>query len=109
MEYITFKQFFYSINIRNCYISSLTNKEVDDGFIIKLFYGKEYDKYDYMDISWYDYTRKADAWKTLEKYLKKEILESIVTGFYFDQDYGCLVVYACAKEDVEETLEEYND
>lgn len=46
------------------------------------------------------------VWKTsstedLEKYLKKEILESIVTNFLFNQDLCCMEVYTCAKGDVE--------
>lgn len=109
MEYITFKQFIYTIGIRDCYTSPITGATIDDGVSIRVYYGRGYDKYDYIDISWYDYSLKKDAWKTLEKYFKKEILESIVTNFFFNQDLCCIEVYTCAKGDVEENLEEYKN
>lgn len=109
MEYITFKQFVYTISIRNCFTSPITGKEIDDGTMLRVYYGREYDKYDYIDIDWYDYSRKNTVWKTLEKYLKKEILESVVTDFSFNQDLCCIEVYTCAKKDVEESLEEYKN
>nr|DAQ36297.1 MAG TPA: hypothetical protein [Caudoviricetes sp.] len=109
MEYITFKQFIYTIGIRDCYTSPITGATIDDGLSIRVYYGRGYDKYDYIDISWYDYSLKKDAWKTLEKYFKKEILESIVTSFFFNQDLCCIEVYTCAKGDVEENLEEYKN
>lgn len=109
MEYITFKQFVYTINIRTCYTSPITRAEIEDDVSIRIYYGREYNKYDYIDISWCDYSRKDSAWKTLEKYLKKEILESIVTDFFFNQDLCCIEVYTCAKKDIEESLEEYQN
>lgn len=109
MEYITFKQFIYTISIRTCYTSPITGAKIEDDVLIRVYYGREYNKYDYIDISWYDYSRKDGAWKTLEKYLKKEILESIVTDFFFNQDLCCIEVYTCAKKDVEESLEEYQN
>lgn len=109
MEYITFKQFIYTINIKDSYVSALTGKEIDDGTMLRVYYGRGYDKYDYIDISWYDYSRKDETWKTLEKYLKEEILESIVTDFFFNQDLCCIEVYTCAKKDVEESLQEYQN
>ena len=102
MEYITFKQFIYTISIRNCSTSPITGATIDDDVSIRVYY-------DYIDISWYDYSRKDEAWKTLEKYFKKEILESVVTDFFFNQDLCCLEVYTCAKKDIEENLEEYKN
>lgn len=109
MEYITFKQFIYTISIRNCYTSPITGATIDDDVSIRVYYGRGYDKYDYIDISWYDYSRKDTAWKTLEKYLREEILESIVTDFFFNQDLCCIEVYTCTKKDVEESLQEYQN
>ena len=109
MEYITFAQFIYTINIRSCYTSALTGKEVDDGAVLRVHYGRDFDECNYIDISWCDYSRKNDVWENLEKYLKKEILESIVTDLYFNRDLCCMEIYTCAKENVEESLEEYKN
>lgn len=105
MEYITFKQFIYTINIRDYYTSFFTKKEVEDGALIRIHYGTEYKKDDYIDISWYDYFCKDSVWKILESYLKKEILESVVTDFSFNQDYGLIEVYICSRKDLVENLE----
>lgn len=105
MEYITFKQFIYTINISDYYTSALTKKEVEDGALIRIHYGTEYKKDDYIDISWYDYFRKDSVWKILESYLKKEILESVVTDFSFNQDFDCIEVYICSRKDLVEDLE----
>lgn len=105
MEYITFKQFIYTINIRDCYTSAFTNKEVEDGALIRIYYGTEYKNDNYIDISWYDYFSKDSVWKALEDYLKKEILESVVTDFSFNQDYGCMEIYTCSRKDLVENLE----
>lgn len=109
MEYITFKQFIYTINIRTCYTSPITGEEIDDSNMLRVYYGVEYDKNNYIDIDWYDYSCKNTVWKTLEKYLKKEILESVVTDFSFNQDLCCIEVYTCAKENMQENLEEYQN
>lgn len=109
MEYITFKQFVYTINIRNVYTSPITGEQIDDSYMLRVHYGVEYDKDNYIDIDWYDYSRKDTVWKTLEKYLKKEILESVVTDFSFNKDLCCIEVYTCAKENMQENLEEYQN
>ena len=51
MEYITFKQFVYTISIRSSYKSIISGNEVDDGRGIRIHYGKEYKKDNYIDIS----------------------------------------------------------
>lgn len=109
MEYITFKQFIYTISIRSSYKSAISGNEVDDGNTIRIHYGKEYNKDNYIDISWYDFLNKGSVWKILENYLKKEILESVVTDFAFNEDFGLIEVYTCSKEDLEESLEEYQN
>lgn len=107
MEYITFKQFVYTISIRSSYKSIISGNEVDDGRGIRIHYGKECDKDNYIDIGWYDFLRKESVWKILGSYLKKEILESVVTDFFFNEDFGLIEVYTCSKEDLRESLEEY--
>ena len=107
MEYITFKQFVYTISIRDCCKSAFSGSEIEDNHVIRIYYGKEYDKDNYIDIGWYDFLRKGSVWKILGSYLKKEILESVVTDFFFDEDFGLIEVYTCSKEDLRESLEEY--
>lgn len=109
MDFITFKQFIYTINIRNYYRSTLTQNEVEDNNIIRIYYGKEFDKNCYIDIGWYDYFRKDSIWKILESYLKKEILDSVVTDFSFNEDFMLMEVYTCSKEDLQEDLKEYQN
>ena len=109
MEFITFKQFIYTINIRESCKSIISGKEVEDGCAIRIHYGKEYKKDDYIDISWYDFFNKGTVWKILGNYLKKEILESVVTDFFFNEDFGIIEVYTCSKEDLRESLEECRD
>lgn len=109
MKYITFKQFVYTISIRSSYKSIISGNEVDDGRSIRIHYGKEYKKDNYIDISWYDFFNKGSVWKILENYLKKEILESVVTDFSFNEDFGLIEVYTCSKEDLIESLEECRD
>ena len=46
MEFITFKQFIYTINIRESCKSIISGKEVEDGCAIRIHYGKEYKKDD---------------------------------------------------------------
>ncbi len=109
MEFITFKQFIYTINIRESCKSIISGKEVEDGCAIRIHYGKEYKKDDYIDISWYDFFNKGTVWKILRSYLKEEILESIVTDFSFNEDFELIEVYTCSKEDLRESLEECRD
>ena len=107
MEYITFKQFIYTISIRSSYKSVISGNEVDDSETLRIHYGKEYEKGNYIDIGWYDFFNKGSVWKILGNYLKKEILESVVTDFSFNEDFGLIEVYTCSKEDLKESLEEY--
>ena len=109
MEFITFKQFVYTINIREGYQSIISGKEVEDGRAIRIHYGKEYDKDNYIDICWYDFFNKGTVWKILGSYLKEEILESVVTDFFFNEDFGLIEVYTCSKKDLRESLGEYRD
>ena len=106
LKYITFKQFVYTINIRDCYTSRLGN-EVMDNQIIRLIYNSN-NKDDYIDIGWYDFFNKDAIWGRLEKTLNKNILESIVTDFKYQDDYSCIVVYL-ADKNISESLAEYQN
>lgn len=109
MKFITFKQFIYTINITDYHRTITTGKEIKDNRILRIHYGREYNKDDYIDIGWYDYFCKNNVWKILESYLKKEILESVVTDFLFNEDFFMIEVFTCSKEDLEESLEEYQN
>ena len=104
LKYITFKQFIYTINIRDCYTSRLGN-EIMDNQIIRLIYDSN-NKNDYIDIGWYDFYTKDEIWKTLEKTLNQSILDSIVTDFKYQDDYSCIVVYL-ANKNITENLTDY--
>lgn len=108
MDYITFKQFVYTINIRDCH-TSFSGKECEDNNIIRIYYGNDYSKSTYIDIGWYDYFNKDTVWNILENSLNKKILDSVVTDFRYNEDYLCFEVYLSSKKDLEETLEEYQN
>lgn len=102
IQYITFKQFFYTINIRNCY-----GNDIQDNQIIRLVYGL--DERDYIEIGWYDFYNKDYSWEILEKTLNKNIIDSIVTGIRYEEKFNTIFLYLSAKEDIKETLREYTN
>ena len=108
MDYITFRQFVYTINIRDFHMS-FNGKECQDNSIIRIYYGSDYKKGMYIDIGWYDYFNKDTVWDVLENSLNKKILDSVVTDFQYNEDYLCFEVYLQSKEDLDGTLEEYQN
>lgn len=103
LQYITFKQFFYTINIRNCYGDDIENNQ-----IIRLINNNENED-NYIEIGWYDYFNKDSSWKILEKTLNKNILDSIVTDIRYEEKYNCIFVYWANRSNMNETLEEYTN
>lgn len=103
LQYITFKQFFYTINIRNCYGDDIKNNQ-----IIRLIHINENED-NYIEIGWYDYFNKDGSWKILEKTLNKNILDSIVTDIRYEEKFNCIIVYWANKNDMSETLSEYTN
>ena len=89
LEYITFKQFIYTINIRNYYNNS-ENEECMDNQIIRIRYDRETIKDGYIDIGWFDFGTKNAVWKTLEKTLNKDILNSKIISIFYDKTYDIL-------------------
>lgn len=108
MKYITFKQFVYTINIRDCYISK-EGKEINNNQIIRIYQGTEYKKDNYIEIGWYDYFNKDTVWNILKETLNKNILDSVVTDFRYNDDYMVFEVYVSLEKDIEATLEEYQN
>lgn len=108
MEYITFKQFIYTINIRDCYLN-LNQKEILDNEVIRINWSKEGEgrKDFYIDIGWYDYANKDFVWEVLETYLSKEILNSVVTDFRYNEDFNCLELWL--QFEYTESLQEYQN
>lgn len=108
MEYITFKQFIYTINIRNFYLNE-QRKEIKGNEIIRINWSKEGETKDrfYIDIGWYDFFNKDSVWDILETYLSEKILNSYVTGFLYNEDFNCIEVWL--QEKVVETLQEYQN
>lgn len=78
-----------------------------DNQIIRLIYNSN-NKDDYIDIGWYDFFNKDAIWERLEKTLNKNILESIVTDFKYQDDYSCIVIYL-ADKNISESLVEYQN
>ena len=99
LEYITYKQFIYTINIRNCY-QSCKNKDIMDCYPIRLYYKEQW-----IDIGWYDYTTKRAVVETLSQFLTKEIMNSYVTDLRLDEEIEELIVYL--EDKPIETLEKY--
>ena len=87
MEYITFKQFIYTINIRKC-PKSKDGGVLQDNTTIRIYYDTS-DTDNYIEIGWYDYYSKDVSWELLKEMLSKKIIDSIVTDFVYDEDYGC--------------------
>lgn len=108
MDYITFKQFIYTINIRNCYLSQ-EGKEINNNGIIRIYYGTEFKNDNYIEIGWYDYFNKDTVWKILKETLNKNILDSVITDFRYNDNYSCIEVCVAKKEDLGETLQEYQN
>lgn len=87
LEFITFKQFIYTINIRDCYKNRF-GKEIDDSKIIRIYYKERH-----IELGWYDFTAKDSVYQTLSTFLKKEIMESYITDMYYDEDVEELTLH----------------
>ena len=107
MEYITFKQFIYTINIRDCYL--IDGKEISDNQVLRLYYGIEYKKDNYTEIGWYDYFNKDAVWEILKLSLNKNILDSVVTDFRYNKDIEGFEVYLALRKDLQENLQQYQN
>lgn len=109
LKFITFKQFIYTINIRQ-YYTNFQNKEVKDGYPIRIYYSEgfmDYKKEEWFDLSWYDFTAKEAVWDNLSKILKEEVLNSFVTDFRYDEEIEQIVVYL--EKQPNASLEEYQN
>lgn len=93
MKFITFKQFIYTINISNCHYNN-EGKTIDDNDIIRIHLDNDFnhDKDNYIDLGWYDMSSKLDSYNILEKYFNKNVLESVVTDFQYNDDINCIEV-----------------
>lgn len=107
MEYITFKQFIYTINIRELYKSE-NDESLQGNTTIRIYHNNIKSK-DYVEIGWYDYHNKDTSWELLKEVLNEQILDSIVTDFRYNEDYSCFEVYVSSKEEMGCTLEEYQN
>ena len=107
MEYITFKQFIYTINIRDYYVSS-NGTECHDNKIIRIYYDFNNTK-KYIDLGWYDYYSKGTVWEVLESTLNKKILDSVITDIGYNEDYSILEIWTEQKENLTETLKEFQN
>ena len=101
MGYITFKQFVYTINIRDIYFNN--GKEIDDCMPIRIHFGSTRD---WIYLGWDDFVTKHEVWEKLNKTLKPEILNSYVTDIKYNEDMNTLDVSIDANPI--ETIEEYN-
>ena len=95
LDYITFKQFFYTVNIR--YIKC--NR------IIKIFYNEDMVS-KWIQLGWNDFNDKLSSWNLLNQFLKPEILNSYVTDICYNDEEEILEIYL--ENNPMETLEEYN-
>lgn len=106
MEYITFKQLIYTINIRELY-KTKNDESLQGNTTIRIYNVKSKD--DFVEIGWYDYYNKDTSWDLLKEVLNEQILDSIVTDFRYNGDYSCFEVYVSSKEEMGCTLEEYQN
>lgn len=109
MNFITFKQFIYTINIRDCYLSE-KGIELEDNQVIRIYYKTNFNTKDhFIEIGWYDYFNKDTVWKILLETLNKNILNSVVTDFRYNEDYKVFEVYVSLEKDLKCTLQEYQN
>ena len=97
MEFITFKQFIYTINVRNY---NEENLDKLDSQIIRLYWKSE--TKNWIDIGWYDFEIKDNVWNRLSLFLNDKILNSIVVQINMDYDLNELKVYLEDREDFED-------
>lgn len=95
LEYLTFKQFVYTINIRQYY------NEKEDACPIRIYL----DTISWIDLAWYDWCNKDTCWEFLEKILNKDILNSYVTSMGFIEDNN--QIYIWLDPNPTETLKEF--
>lgn len=100
MGYITFKQFIYTINIRDVYFNN--GNEIDDCKVLRIHFGGIRD---WFYLGWDDFITKYEVWERLEKVLKPEILNSYITSIRYNEDMNTLDV--CIDDKPIETIEEY--
>ena len=105
LDYITFKQLFYTLNIRSCKYSKFENEVIEDCKAIKIYYNECFSR-NWIQLGWNDIVDKLSSWKLLERFLKPEILNSYVTDIYYNDEEEILEIYL--EDEPVETLEEYN-
>ena len=88
LRYITFKQFIYTVNIRQYY------NEKQDATNIRIYPDIEEirDKDLWFDFSWYDWANKDACWKILSNVLSEKILKSYITDIWLDENINVLSI-----------------
>lgn len=112
LGYITFKQLIYTLNIRDIRYGRFEKKEIEDTQIIKIYYDDNSSESfgierDYLQIGWNDFYNKDKVWENLEKFLKKEVLNSYVTDIKYNDEEEILTIWTNKKPF--ETLEEHQN
>ena len=100
MEFITFKQFIYTINVRQYNEECSSVEDRHDSQVIRLYWKDKIDNW--IDIGWYDFDRKGMVWDRLSLFLNENILNSIVTNVQLDIEMNELKVYLEDKKDFED-------
>lgn len=104
LEYITFKQFIYTINLRDIKYGKYNGEEIYDTQVIKIYF----DEFkDWIELGWYDFTAKNSILECLEKFLNKNILESYIRDIKYDDEAEILTVWLI--KDISESLEDYQN
>ena len=98
MEFITFKQFIYTINVRQ-YNEDISGDKCDSQ-IIRLYYKS--DSKQWIDIGWYDFSIKDSVWNRLSLFLNENILNSIVTNIQLEVETNEIKVYLEDRKDFED-------
>lgn len=107
MDFITFKQFIYTLNIRDYHTNSKGEKCQDNDVIRIHLDSSSHDSFNYIELGWYDYMAKDDTWKILEITLNKSILNSKITDIQYNDKFNILEVWIDEKPDC--TIEEYQN
>ena len=97
MEFITFKQFIYTICVRY-YNEDIPSKH--DSQVIRLYWKDQ--SCNWIDIGWYDFDGKDSVWNRLALFLNEKVLNSIVVQINMSYDLNELEVWLEEREDFED-------
>ena len=101
IPYIPLEQFISMVNLRN-FSSCDKIKGMENYKRIRFYYNDSVNINEHIDLSWnIDCFENEELWKVLKKTLSENILNRVVTNFYYNPHDYILEIYLCNKKDLE--------